>query len=60
MMLALFLRVRLLNLPQLKRNTTAERWAEAGVDLARIRRLVGINLLIGLAVVTLAAARPMF
>ncbi|WP_421683944.1 hypothetical protein HKW98_05810 [Stutzerimonas urumqiensis] len=59
-MLALFLRVRLLNLPQLKRNTTAERWAEAGVDLARIRRLVGINLLIGLAVVTLAAARPMF
>ncbi len=36
----------------------AEQWAEGAAALGNIRRLVGINLIIGLAVVMLAAARP--
>ncbi|WP_028238480.1 CopD family protein [Stutzerimonas azotifigens] len=59
-MLALFLRVRLLNLPQLARHTAAELWSEAAADLAGIRRLVGFNLLTGLVVVAIAAARLHF
>lgn len=59
-MLALFLRVRLLNLPQLVRAAGAESWAEAGAELGRIRRLVGINLVVGLIVVVVAGLRLHF
>lgn len=59
-MLALFLRVRLLALPELKRAVEAQDWATGGAALARIRRLVGFNLLLGIIVVALAAARPSF
>lgn len=59
-MLALFLRIQLLQLPVLKRAVEAERWPDGGAVLGQIRRLVGINLLLGLLVVALASARPSF
>ncbi|MEE4308450.1 DUF2269 family protein [Pseudomonas alliivorans] len=59
-MVALFLRIHSLQLPQLQRAVEAEQWSEGVAALGRIRRLVGINLLIGLAVVVIAAARPGF
>lgn len=59
-MLALFLRIQLLQLPQLKRAVEAQQWPQGGEALGRIRRLVGSNLLVGLALVAIAAARPGF
>ncbi|MBC8648019.1 hypothetical protein GYM54_21060 [Pseudomonas sp. MTM4] len=59
-MLALFLRIQLLQLPELKRAIAAQNWPEGGAALGRIRRLVGINLLLGLLVIALASARPLF
>lgn len=59
-MLALFLRVRLLQLPHLRSAVTSQNWPEGGNVLGKIRRLVGINLLIGLLLTALAAARPIF
>ncbi|MDY0915125.1 CopD family protein [Pseudomonas viridiflava] len=59
-MVALFLRIHSLQLPELQRAVEAERWSEGVAALGRIRRLVGINLIIGLAVVVIAAARPGF
>lgn len=58
-MLALFLRIQLLQLPRLKRAIAAQNWPEGGATLGGIRRLVGINLLLGLVVVALASARPL-
>jgi uncharacterized membrane protein len=57
-MLALFLRIQALQLPELRRAVTAEDWPSGGAVLGRIRRLVGINLLLGLLVVVIASARP--
>ncbi|EKG36402.1 hypothetical protein Pav013_3697 [Pseudomonas syringae pv. avellanae str. ISPaVe013] len=57
-MVALFLRIQSLQLPELRRAVEAEQWAEGAAALGNIRRLVGINLIIGLAVVMLAAERP--
>ncbi|MDC3743320.1 DUF2269 family protein [Pseudomonas syringae pv. syringae] len=57
-MVALFLRIQSLQLPELRRAVEAEQWTEGAAALGSIRRLVGINLIIGLAVVMLAAARP--
>ncbi|MCU9947415.1 CopD family protein [Pseudomonas sp. PDM13] len=59
-MLALFLRVNALQLPELRRAVAAEDWPAGGAVLGRIRRLVGINLLLGLFLVAIAAARPNF
>ena len=59
-MVALFLRIHSLQLPELRRAVEAEQWSEGAAALGRIRRLVGINLIIGLAVVVIAAARPGF
>lgn len=59
-MLALFLRIQLLQLPELKRAVSTQSWPEGGAALGKIRQLVGINLLIGLLVVALASARPLF
>lgn len=56
-MLALFLRIALLQLPQLRKAVDAQNWPDGGATLGRIRRLVGVNLLIGLAVVAIAGAR---
>lgn len=57
-MLALFLRIQALQLPAMRRAVQAQDWPAAGATLGRIRRLVAFNLLLGLAVVVLAAARP--
>lgn len=59
-MLALFLRVQVLQLPELRRAVAAEDWPSGGAVLGRIRRLVGINLILGLLLVGIAAARPGF
>lgn len=59
-MTALFLRVSTLNLPQLRKAVEEQQWAEGAAALSGIRRLVGINLLIGIAVIAIAAARPGF
>ena len=59
-MLALFLRVKLLQLPALRQAVDAEDWPAGGAALGKIRRLVGINLLLGLALVAIVAARPSF
>ncbi|WP_369959686.1 CopD family protein [Pseudomonas benzenivorans] len=57
-MLALFLRIQALQLPELRRAVAAEDWPSGGAVLGRIRRLVGINLILGLLLVSVAAARP--
>jgi uncharacterized membrane protein len=59
-MLALFLRIQALQLPELRRAVTAENWQSGGTVLGSIRRLVGTNLLLGLLVVAIAGARPSF
>ncbi|MOA27574.1 Copper resistance protein D [compost metagenome] len=56
-MVALFLRVQLLQLPELRRAVEAQDWPSGGEVLGRIRKTVGANLLIGLAVVAIGAAR---
>ena len=57
-MLALFLRIQLLQLPVLKRAVETKRWPDGGAVLGQIRRLVGINLVLGLLVIALASVRP--
>ena len=59
-MLSLFLRAYLLQLPALRKSLTHEDWAAGAAALANIRRLVGFNLLIGITLVSLAAVRPTF
>ena len=59
-MTALFIRIQALLLPELRTAVQAQDWPAGAAVLGRIRRLVGINLLVGLAVVTIAAVRPMF
>ena len=59
-MLALFLRVQALLLPELRRAVAAEDWPSGGAVLGRIRRLVGINLILGMVLISIAAARPGF
>lgn len=56
-MLALFLRIQALQLPGLRRAVAAEDWPRGAAALGRIRRLVGINLLVGLTLVSVAGAR---
>jgi uncharacterized membrane protein len=59
-MLALFLRVQILQLPALRSAVGEADWPSGATVLAGIRRLVGINLILGLLVVAIAAARPGF
>ncbi|MET1080927.1 MAG: CopD family protein [Pseudomonas sp.] len=59
-MLALFIRIQALQLPELRRALNAQDWPTGGAALGRIRRLVGFNLLLGLTLVAVAAARPTF
>lgn len=56
-MLALFIRIQTLLLPALRKAVQAEDWSAGAGVLGRIRRLVGINLLLGLAVVAVASSR---
>lgn len=59
-MTALFIRIQALMLPELRTAVAEQDWPAGASVLGRIRQLVGINLLVGLAVVAIAAARPMF
>ena len=59
-MTALFIRIQALMLPELRTAVTAEDWPTGAAVLGRIRRLVGINLMVGMVLVAIAAARPMF
>lgn len=59
-MLSLFLRIQLLLLPGLKQAVASEDWPQGGAVLGKIRRLVGINLLIGMLLVSLAGSRLTF
>ncbi|CAI8822596.1 CopD family protein [Pseudomonas sp. IT-P291] len=59
-MTALFIRIQALMLPELRTAVTGQDWPAGASVLGRIRRFVGINLLVGLAVVAIAAVRPMF
>ncbi|MGC5702904.1 CopD family protein [Pseudomonas sp. NFXW11] len=59
-MTALFIRIQALQLPELHKAVAAEDWPAGAAVLGKIRRLVGSNLIIGLLLVALAAARPSF
>ena len=58
-MVALFIRIQSLQLPELRKAVEAEQWAAGAAVLGRIRRLVGCNLIVGLVLVAIAAARPL-
>ncbi|CAI8976683.1 DUF2269 family protein [Pseudomonas chlororaphis] len=58
-MTALFIRIQSLQLPALRQAVAAEDWPAGATTLGNIRKLVGINLIIGLLLVAVAAARPM-
>ena len=57
-MVALFIRIQSLQLPELRKAVEAQAWAEGAAVMGRIRRLVGCNLIVGLVLVAIAAARP--
>ena len=57
---ALFIRIQSLQLPELRKAVEAQDWAAGAAVMQRVRRLVGCNLVIGLVVVSIAGARPMF
>nr|WP_314524823.1 CopD family protein [uncultured Pseudomonas sp.] len=59
-MTALFIRIQALMLPELRTAVAAQDWPAGAAVLGKIRRLVGINLLVGLLLVAIAAARPSF
>ena len=59
-MVALFIRIQSLQLPELRKAVEAQAWAEGAAVMGRIRRLVGCNLIVGLVLVAIAAARPTF
>ncbi|CAM5390962.1 Copper resistance protein D domain-containing protein OS=Stutzerimonas stutzeri OX=316 GN=CXK95_17130 PE=4 SV=1 [Stutzerimonas stutzeri] len=59
-MLALFLRLVLLQLPALRRAIDDQDWPAGGAVLGKIRALVGLNLLLGMALIAIASARPVF
>ena len=59
-MVALFIRIHSLQLPELRKAVETGQWSEGAAALGRIRRLVGINLIVGLVLVAIASARPMF
>lgn len=59
-MTALFIRIQALKFPELKAAVAVEDWPAGAAALGQIRKLVGINLIVGLVVVAVASARPMF
>ena len=59
-MTALFIRIQALKLPELRTAVAAQDWTAGAAALGQIRRLVGVNLLVGLLVVAVASARPGF
>lgn len=58
-MTALFIRVQSLLLPQLRKAVEAQDWPAGAGVMGRIRRVVGCNLLLGIAVVLVGTTRLM-
>jgi uncharacterized membrane protein len=58
-MTALFIRIQALLLPELRTAVAAQDWPTGAAVLGRIRKLVGVNLIVGLVLVAIASARPM-
>ena len=56
-MFALFMRIQALLLPELRAAVAAEDWAAGAGVLGRIRRMVGVNLVLGIVVVGVASSR---
>ncbi|MDX2457350.1 MAG: CopD family protein [Gammaproteobacteria bacterium] len=54
-MMLIFFHVFFAPFKRLKRAVAAEDWASGGKSLAQIRSLVGVNLLIGLAIIAIAS-----
>lgn len=59
-MVALFIKIQSVQLPALRRAVADEQWAEGAAALGKIRQLMVVNLIVGIAVVTIAASRPNF
>ena len=59
-MVALFIRIQSLQLPELRKAVEAQAWADGAAVIGKIRRLVGCNLIVALVLVAIAAARPTF
>lgn len=59
-MAAVFLRIQLLQLPLLKSAVAMQDWPAGADALGKIRKLVGFNLLLGVAVVIVATTRVSF
>jgi len=59
-MTALFIRIQGLMLPELRKAVDEKDWPAGAEVLGRIRRVVGLNLIVGLVLVAIAAVRPMF
>jgi uncharacterized membrane protein len=55
-MMAIYVYIRVAPFPRLKRAITARAWPVAAANLDTIRKLVGVNLLLGVAVFALAVA----
>ncbi len=55
-MMALFLHIWFAPYPRLGKAIAAENWSAGGKQLGQIRRLIGINLILGLATVAVASA----
>jgi uncharacterized membrane protein len=53
-MMAIFLHVFFAPFARLKRDVAAQRWQDGAAALAQIRRLVGLNILLGLLTVAIA------
>jgi uncharacterized membrane protein len=58
-MVALFLRMHGLQLPVLRKAVASQAWTEGTTAVTHMRRLVAVDLLLGLAVVVVAVAWPL-
>ncbi|MGF6669913.1 putative membrane protein [Pseudomonas monsensis] len=56
-MTALFIRIQGLMLPELRKAVDAKDWPAGAAVLGRIRRVVGINLIVGLVLVAIAGGK---
>ena len=59
-MVALFIRIQSLQLPELRKAIEAQAWADGAAVMGRIRRLVGCNLIVGLVLVELQRHARLF
>ncbi|MGM0982433.1 MAG: CopD family protein [Pseudomonadota bacterium] len=59
-MMAIFLHIWFAPYPRLGRAVASENWAAGGQQLGKIRRLIGINLILGLATVAIASGGRFF